>query len=239
MGIRRKKNSGSEIFFRLNAERSGRISISSRMCVCRDTCSLNVFLIKKILTRKKYSASHLRLYYVLDCFFFFLQWVILFMLMPPRTCTLYCWLKQPIWRQSNVVFLIICDVGRFSAVPISGLMISFNLFSWLRAAAASVAINNSWLNYMRNQPDHSYCKVPLGTPFNAGWKRNHHLVVAPKVGDSNDGFFVFVFLSTRRAILASTLQIKITRSVHSPPSIEHAFARWSRETRRLIARGWR
>lgn len=128
------------------------------------------------------------------------------------------------------MFLIICDVGRFSAVPISGLMISFNLFSWLRAAAASVAINNSWLNYMRNQPDHSYCKVPLGTPFNAGWKRNHHLVVAPKVGDSNDGFFVFVFLSTRRAILASTLQIKITRSVHSPPSIEHAFARWSRET---------
>lgn len=128
------------------------------------------------------------------------------------------------------MFLIICDVGRFSAVPISGLMISFNLFSWLRAAAASVAINNSWLNYMRNQPDHSYCKVPLGTPFNAGWKRNHHLIVAPKVGDSNDGFFVFVFLSTRRAILASTLQIKITRSVHSPPSIEHAFARWSRET---------
>ena len=134
------------------------------------------------------------------------------------------------WRQSDVVFLIICDVGRFSAVPISGLMISFNLFSWLRAAAASVAINNSWLNYMRNQPDHSYCRVPLGTPFNAGWKRNHHLVVAPKVGDSNDGFFVFVFLSTRRAILASTSQIKITRSVHSPPSIEHAFARWSRET---------
>ena len=53
MGIRRKKNSGSEIFFRLNAERSGRISISSRMCVCRDTCSLNVFVIKKNSDQKK------------------------------------------------------------------------------------------------------------------------------------------------------------------------------------------
>ena len=51
MGIRRKKNSGSEIFFRLNAERSGRIS--SRLCVCTDTCSLNVFLIKKNSDQKK------------------------------------------------------------------------------------------------------------------------------------------------------------------------------------------
>jgi hypothetical protein len=52
MGIRRKKNSGSEIFFSVEC-RAKWADFSSRMCVCTDTCSLNVFLIKKNSDQKK------------------------------------------------------------------------------------------------------------------------------------------------------------------------------------------
>ena len=77
MGIRRKKNSGSEIFFRLNAERSGRIS--SRMCVCTDTCSLNVFLIKKKFWPEKNIRLHtyVCITFWIASFSFFNEWFFL------------------------------------------------------------------------------------------------------------------------------------------------------------------